>query len=210
MNKALKLISCVILLFSTHYYGRAQEISQTVPVSQFAVGIDNTRLIYGKYTYKKHLSVKLNVSAYSEKISFQYVRGTVGYKSSVKCLNIEGSCFFGSALNRFYYNTGAKVTADIILAKRLLIDSSLLFWYDSGFGYKTCWEGRIGCKITDHINIRLGYTTIPEYRMPENRLIGSFDFYVSNLYVSPYITAGAKSSDGGKNIRVGFGFGYQF
>lgn len=210
MKKAIKLLIWVIFLFSTHYNGIAQEISQAVPVSKFAVGIDNTRLIYGKFTYKNQLSVKLNVSAYSEKISFQYVRGTVGYKIPIKCFNIEGSYFFGSTLNGFYYNTGAKVKGDIILAKRLLIDATLSPWYDSGYGYTTCWEGRIGCKITEHINIRVGYTTIPEYRMSENRLIGGFDFHVSNLYVSPYITAGIKSSDGGKNIRVGFGFGYQF
>lgn len=210
MNNALKLISCVILLFLTHNNGRSQEISQATPVSQFAIGIDNTRLIYGKYTYKQHLSAKLNVSAYSEKISFQYMRGTIGYKTSIKCFNIEGSYFFGSTLNRFYYNTGANFAGDIILAKRLLIDATLSLWYDSGFGYKTCWQGRIGCRITDHINIRLGYTTIPEYRMSENRLVGGFDFYVSNLYVSPYITVGTKASDGGKNLRVCFGFGYQF
>lgn len=210
MNKALKLISWIILIFSTYYNGRAEEIYQTVPVSQFSVGIDNTRLIYGKYTYKNHLSAKLNVSAYSEKISFQYVRGTIGYKNSLKCFNFEGSYFFGSALNRFYYNTGANITGEVILIKRLLLDATLSLWYDSGFGYKTCWEGRIGCKITDHINIRLGYTTIPEYRMSEKRFIGGFDFHVSNLYVSPYITAGTKSSEGGKNIRVGFGFEYKF
>ena len=180
------------------------------PTSHFAVGIDNTRLIYGKYSYKDHLSAKLNISVYSEKISFQYIRATVGYRTSIKRLNLEAAYFWGNAFNASYYNTGAFITADIVLIRRLLLDATLAPWYDSNFGYTTCWEGKIGCKITDHINLKLGFTSIPEYRMSENRGIACVDFHVSKLYVTPYLTAGLKASDGGKNIRIGFRFGYQF
>lgn len=211
MKKTFTILSLLTVLLSCHLTADAQESEQQGRRrSQFAVGIENTRLVYGKYTYNEHLTVKLNLSAYSEKIAYQYVRATVGYRTTVSNLNLEGSGFWGSSFNGFYYNAGAKIAGDMVLAKRLILETSLVPWYDSGYKYTTCWDGKVGCIITYHINIKMGYTTIPEYRMSEKRLIGSLDFHVSNLYVTPYITVGTKSSAGGRNIRVGFGFEYRF
>ena len=64
--------------------------------AQVSVGIENTRLVYGKYTYKDHYSAKLNVSVYSEKIQFQYLRGTLGYDTQVKNCHLGAEVFFGS------------------------------------------------------------------------------------------------------------------
>lgn len=186
--------------------------SQNAPsaLSRFDIGIENTRLIFGQYTYKDHYTARINVSAYSEKPGYQYVRASFGYKRSLSAVNLEGKAFFGSAFNGSYYNTGAIVSADTRLAGRLLLDAVLAPWYDSGFGYTTCWEAKIGCVITNHIDIKAGYTTLPEYRMDEKRVLFGFDFHVSQLYVEPYLSIGTKASDGGKNIRVVFGFGYRF
>lgn len=178
--------------------------------SQFEVGIENTRLVFGKYTYNNHITAKLNVSLYSEKISLQYIRGTVGYKTGFNFVNLSGEYFFGSAFNGNYFNTGAVIKADAMFVKRLLIDAQLAPWYDSGYGYNTCFEAKLGCKITNHITIKAGYTTIPQYRMSERRILGGFDFSTPHLYVSPYLSIGTGEKSGGKNIRVLFDFGYKF
>lgn len=189
----------------------AQEIDSSTPKkNQWSVGIENTRLVYGKYIYNSHLTAKLDVSVYSEKIGFQYARATVGYQTRLKFLEIFGEGFFGSAFNGSYVNAGARIGANATLAQRLLLDAQVVPWYDSGWGYNTCFLARIGCKITKHIDIRMGYTTIPEYRMSEKRVIGGFDFHVNHLYVSPYLSVGTDSKTGGNNIRVVFGFGYLF
>lgn len=184
--------------------------AKEIKVSKFAAGIENTRLLFGQYTYKNHYTAKLNCSVYSEKFGYQYMRGTIGYQTKIKFLNLTGDFFFGSAFNRTYYNTGANIIAEAVLFKRLLIDANLTPWYDSGFGYKTCWQAKLGCKITPNINVKIGYSTIPEYRMSENRILGGFDFEVSHLSVSPYISIGNDSSSGGRNIRLLFSFRYDF
>lgn len=182
----------------------------TSQISQFSVGIENNRLIFGEYTYKNHFTGRLNVSVYSEKLGFQYIRASIGYKTAIKMLDISGNLFYGSAFNGSYYNSGARIDANATFFKRLLVDATLAPWYDSGYKYTTCWEAKIGCKITRHIDIKVGYTTIPEYRMSEDRILAGFDFHTKYLYVRPYVSIGTQSADGGKNIRVLLGFGYHF
>ena len=206
-NIYLPLLFLIFTIF-TIQSSRAEESKPDT--SKFSVGIENNRLVFGEYTYKKHFTARLNVSVYSEKLGYQYVRAALGYKTSFKMLAVSGKLFYGSAFNGSYYNLGARIDANATFFKRLLVDATLTPWYDSGFKYKTCWEAKIGCKITRHINIKAGYTTIPEYRMSEDRIIAGFDFHTQHIYVLPYISIGAKSSDGGKNIRVLMGFGYNF
>lgn len=198
----------IIICAFTILLSKADE--STSRTSQFSVGIENNRLVFGEYTYKNHFTGRLHVSVYSEKLGFQYVRATLGYKTTLKILDLSGNMFYGSAFNGSYYNCGARIDANATFFKRLLIDAALVPWYDSGYKYTTCWEAKIGCKITRHIDIKVGYTTIPEYRMSENRILAGFNFHISYLYVRPYLSIGTQSADGGKNIRVLLGFGYNF
>lgn len=207
MRRFIKFIVFVLIL-NIPYLTSAEE--NTINPSKFSVGIENNRLIFGQYTYKNHFIAKLNVSAYSEKLSYQYLRATIGYKTRLNLLNLEGNYFFGSAFNGSYYNTGVLLNAKAKFVKRLLVGATIAPWYDSGYKYTTCWNAELGCVITKHIDIKVGYTTLPEYRMSENRIIGRFDFHVKNLNVSPALSIGAKAKDGGKNIRVVLGFEYTF
>lgn len=208
MKISIRTFLFIIICIFTTVSSKADDSSSRI--SQFSVGIENNRLIYGEYTYKNHLTGRLHVSVYSEKLGFQYVRATLGYKTSIKMIGISGNLFYGSAFNGSYYNIGARINADATFFKKLLVDATLAPWYDSGFKYTTCWEAKIGCKITRHIDIKAGYTTIPEYRMSEKRILAGFDFHTPNLHVRPYLSIGTQSTDGGKNIRVILGFGYNF
>ncbi|MCH5246396.1 MAG: hypothetical protein J1E84_08020 [Muribaculaceae bacterium] len=208
MKNIKYLISSLLFLLLGSLAIEAQNSKQNNHI--FSVGIENTRFVYGQYIYKQHLITKLDISVYSEKLGFQYARGTIGYQRSFAMVNLRGEYIFGSSFNRSYYNTGAMIAADALFAKRLILNAKISPWYDSGYGYTTCYEAKIGCKITDHIDINAGYTNIPEYRMAENRIIAGFDFHVSKLYVAPYLSIGTKSNQGGKNIRILMGFGYEF
>lgn len=189
-----------IVLIETYTAGNAQ----------VSVGIENSRLVFGEYTFKDHFSAKVNVSVYSEKLGFQYARATLGYHNSLEKIAFSGQLHFGSAFNRSYYNTGLGLNVNTILAKRLILDGTINPWYDSGYGYKTCFQAIAGCKITNEINIKAGYTTIPEYRMSEKRIIAGLDFHVKKLCVYPRLSIGTKSYDGGKNVRVLVDFAYMF
>ena len=208
MRFIIKLFTALYMALTFCSVAAAQQIQGKVHSAE--VGIENTRLVYGQYTFKNHYFAKLNVSVYSEKLGFQYTRGTLGYTTNVAWLNLSGGYFLGTAFNGSYYNTGLALEADARILKRLLVDAKFIPWYDSGYGYNTCYEAKIGCRIIDNIDVNVGYTTIPEYRMSENRILAGFDFRVSNLYVSPYLSIGTKAIDGGKNVRVVFGFGYKF
>lgn len=203
-----RIFACISVLISVIHTLKAEE--PPIRTSQFSVGIEKTRLIYGQYLYKNHLKARLNMSVYSEKFGFQYFRANIGYQTNIKNILLSGDYFFGSAFNGTYFNTGANLNVSAELFKRLLLAAQLSPWYDSGYGYTSCWEAKIGCKIITQIAIKIGYTTVPEYRMSEKRILGGFDFMVSKLYVSPYLSIGTKSNTGGRNIRVLFDFGYNF
>ena len=83
--------------------------------------------------------------------------------------------------------------------------------YDSGYGYKTCYNAGLGVVITSDINIFGRYTTIPEYRMSEKRAHIGLDFHVKNLNVIPVLSIGTTATESGsKNLRVLMSFNYRF
>ena len=66
---------------------------------------------------------------------------------------------------------------------------------------------RNSAPIKYHIEVGAKYW---ESMMAENRIIAGFDFHASKLYVAPYLSIGTRSNQGGKNIRILMGFGYEF
>ena len=178
--------------------------------AQFSVGIENTRLVYGQFTLKKHYFTKINVSVYSENISSQYARLSLGYLNEFKMFKFNGQFQYGSTFNGSYYTLGAHLEVDALFVKRLLLNGILKPWYDSGFGYKTCFQITAGSVITNNINIFAGYTTIPEYRMSESRVLAGLDFHVNKLQVIPAISFGTNKTNGGRRPHINFAFNYQF
>lgn len=178
--------------------------------AQFGVGLRDNRFIYGDFTFLNHYEVKLEHSVFAEKIGYQYLRAYAGYKGSLRHLDYKGQLYFGSAYNRSYYSGGALISARCTLFSRLIIDGRLNPHYDSAYGYKTCFYAGAGAVITRNIDILAGYTTIPEYRMSENRTHLGFDFHVGKLSVCPTLSVATSGASKAKTLRVLAAFSYGF
>lgn len=178
--------------------------------AQISVGSRSNRFIYVTFMYKDHYNVRLEQSLFSEKFGLQYIRGYVGYNTSVGVLGFKGTAYFGSTFNRFYYSTGASAEVRIRPHRLLIIDGKFNPHYDSGFRYATCYYGGAGVCITKQIDILVGYTNIPEYRMPEKRLNMGFDIHVKNLTVRPRLSLNLSSNSGPKSLRPFIDFEYTF
>lgn len=178
--------------------------------AQVSVGIRNNRFINVSYTFSKHYQATLEESVFSESLGLQYLRGYAGYFTEIGMFSIKGSAYFGSTYNRMYYSTGASAYIRLEMPFRLLIDGKFNPHYDSGYGYTTCYYGGLGAVITKNIDVMIGYTNIPEYRMPEKRFNVGFDFHVGNLRVFPKLSLNVSSNAGPKSLRPLIDFEYTF
>lgn len=179
-------------------------------MAQFAVGIRDNRFVYGEYTYKGHYQARIEESVFSEKMGYQYLRGYLGYLGNNYGIKYSVEGYFGSAYNRSYYSGGARAEVGYTFFNRLLTDVKLNPHYDSGFGYKTCFETEAGVVITRNIDVLISYTTIPEYRMSENRVHLGFDFHIKGLSVKPQLSLATDGASKAKNLRMLLGFKYSF
>lgn len=177
---------------------------------QISVGVRDNRHIFGEYLLKGKYQFRLEQSVYSEKIGFQSLRADVGYTSSIAGLRYYGGAYFGSVYNRSYCIAGANINLEYTFFDRLIINGRLNPHYDSTVKYKTCFLAGAGIIITKHIDFLAAYSTIPEYRMSENRIRAGFSFQVSNLEVQPIVSVSVKGNDKAKTIRTLFCFKYSF
>lgn len=178
---------------------------------QISVGIRNNRFINATFLYKDHYSARLEQSIFSEKFGYQYMRGYLGYQTTFgNVLQLFGTAYFGSTFNRFYCSTGASVHVRIHPYRIIILDAKINPHYDSGFGYTTCYYAGIGSYITKQIDFLIGFSNIPEYRMPEKRLSVGFDFHIKNIKVLPKLSLNLNSEDGPKSLRPIIDFEYTF
>lgn len=194
----------IILLFSI-------AIVSLAACAQISVGIRNNRFVNVSFLYKDHYSARLEQSIFSEKFGLQYMRGYLGYKTPIgKMLELSGTAYFGATFNRFYYSTGASLEVRLRPYRILIVDGKFNPHYDSGFGYTSCYYAGLGSYITKQIDVLIGFSNIPEYRMPEKRLSIGFDFHVKNIAVRPKLSLNLSSDAGPKSIRPIIDFEYTF
>lgn len=178
--------------------------------AQISVGVRDNRHIFCEYLLKNNYLFKLEESVYAESFGFQTLRADVAYTSTVSNLQYSGGLYFGSAYNGSYFITGANINLRLTLFKRLLLMGGLNPHYDSQVKYKTCYAAGAGVRITKNIDFSVAYTTIPEYRMSENRVKGGFRFSVSKLEVEPQLSISVKGNDRFKTLRALMSFKYTF
>lgn len=178
--------------------------------AQISVGIRDNRFVNVAFLYKKHYSVKLEQSIFAESIGLQYMRGYLGYQFNPGLFDIKGNLYFGSSFNRMYFSTGMSADIRFRLHKIFFINGCINPHYDSGYGYRTCYYGGIGFRISKNIDLLAAYSNIPEYRVPEERLNLGFDFHVKNLKVIPRLSLNVGSNSGTKTIRPLINFEYTF
>jgi hypothetical protein len=178
--------------------------------AQFAVGLRDTRYIYGDYTFLNHYNVKLEHSVFSEKMQYQLVKLYLGYENGFKCLNYGGDAFYGRTYKDNFYTLGAHAFATINFARIMSAKAVVAPIYDSGFGYKTCYEIEPEVALTREVAFNVAYTTIPEYREYDERVRCGFRFRVLNLTAAPAVSIPVSGSNRFKSIRVLASFNYTF
>ncbi len=190
--------------------GIALCIAPLAAQAQISAGIRDTRYVYGEYVMKQGYLLRLEQSVYAEKLGFQYLRAYAGYRGRLGIVSYEGVGFFGSAYNGSYYSCGAAIHGGCPVAGKLFTEDALEFLYDSGYGYKTCFRLGLGWQLNEDIDILCGYSTIPEYRKSQDRLLAGFRFHTGPLSVRPEISIGLNKAEKLRSIRMLMSMKYEF
>ena len=179
--------------------------------AQFSAGIEDSRYAYGSYRFTNGIAFKIEHSIYSEKMGFQRLGFHVEYGNIIAYgVRWETDLFGATTWNGNYQVVGGRLTLKYNYHHNFGVETTVNPRYDSGLHYKTCWKVGISQKIIDHIDIILGYTTIPEFRMSEKRLRGGFVFKVNKLKVSPELSISMQKETRFKNMRVLMSMNYEF
>ncbi len=178
--------------------------------SEFSVGLRNTRYIYGGYKFCDNFKVEINHSLFSEKIGYQAVGAKFGYSRTLSKFDLGASVSGSTAWNGSYGTVSGAVDLRYTPLNVLSFGGTLSPWYDSGYGYKTCFSIGASVNITSQINVMARYTTIPDDRRAERRVRVGFGFKVKNLYVEPNVSVPVSGSEKFKNMRVLINLNYRF
>lgn len=184
-------------------------ILSTVSVSaQVFLGLRDNQYVSVGYTYRQFWSVKLEHSVFSQEFSTQYVRFMLGYRHCGERIGIEVIPYYGTLYNGDFYNVGVEFSGQWRMLRNWGIECTANPHYDSGYDYKTCFMVGTNLHLYKAISAVLQYSTIPEYRMKEERVKFGFEFKVNELCVIPLLSIPIDSS--GKNMRVLCNLRYQF
>lgn len=178
--------------------------------AQISVGIRDTRYVYGEYEMKQGYLFRLEQSVYAEKLGLQYLRAYTGYQGLLGILKYKGEGFFGTAYNGSYYNCGGSIHVNSQVIRHLFTEDTLEFLYDSGYGYKTCFRLGLGYHLNDCIDLLCSYSTIPEYRKSQERLLAGLKFHAGALTVVPELSIGLNKAEKLRSIRMLMSMKYEF
>lgn len=178
--------------------------------AQISAGITDSRYVYGCYALKSKIKFKIEHSLYSEKVGFQRVGVGVGYEKQLPLgFSLGGSVMGATTWNRNYQLVSAEASLKYDY-RRVGLEAVVNPRYDSGLHYDTCWKAGAKVKISDPISVCMDYSTIPLYRMSEQRLSGGFEFSVLNLRVTPELSVSMEKTTRLKNMRVLMSMNYEF
>lgn len=178
--------------------------------AQFMAGIRESHYVYGQYNPVNDIGIKVEHSLYSEKMGFQRIGLAVNYDKVLGCgFSLWTQLAGATTWNRNYQVASLNVTARYQYMA-LGINAAVEPTYDSGLHYTTCWKIGASVRITDAIDIRAAYTTIPEYRLSEKRIRAGFGFESGKLSVIPELSISAGDNTRFKNLRVLMSMGYKF
>jgi len=144
------------------------------------------------YHFLDKYDLKLEHSMFPEKIGFQYIRANAEADFSIEHLMISYKLYSGMLYNQNFYDVGADLKLDYILANRIDLFANVNPHYDSGCEYETNYGAGASVRLYKGMWLWGQYTTVPEYRMSEKRIRVGFIFKENNLRVIPVISIPAK------------------
>lgn len=139
----------------------------------------------------------------------QYIRAAGSYRLNTGLWNVffSADAFAGVNYAGRFYDGSVKVGLDKTLG-RFSFGAGAMALYDSEMGYNTCYTVHAGCRIVQDASIVVNLTNIPEYRMPEHRIVPGLLFRTRKLWVCPELSIPLRDSI--KFTRVLLSFRYDF
>lgn len=154
-------------------------------------------------------SVGLENTLWARTPKEQYIRATGGYRLNTGVWNVifSADAFAGVNYAGRFYDGSLKVGLDKTLG-RFSFGAGAMALYDSEMGYNTCYTVHAGCRIIQEASIVVNFTNIPEYRMPEHRIVPGLLFRARKLWVRPELSI--PLNDNIQFTRVLLSFRYDF
>lgn len=176
--------------------------------AQVGVGLRDNQYVHIGYTWKEQWNVTLEHSVFSQKFSTQYVRFLLSYKQQWSNWNIKAIPYYGTSYNGDFYNLGMAVDVHWHLLDGWGLTGVVNPHYDSALDYLTCFTAGTDIHLYKGITFLMQYSTVPEYRMKEERCKLGLRFAYGNLSVTPMLSV---PTDGeGKHIRLLCSFDFSF
>lgn len=153
-----------------------------------SVGVENNKYIIADYVYDK-FDIGIKHSVFSESFKNQYFQFNLGYTQSIgKYCQLSATPSFGSVYNGDYYILKGTITGKVFAHKRVTFLADLQPHYDSGLSYSTYYRFGTLINVFKEVSLKLAYTDIPEYRMPEKRINAGVLFRSGNLSILPELS----------------------
>lgn len=176
--------------------------------SQLNVGLRDIRYAYVSYEFKNDWEAKLEHSIYSEKFGFQKIRAYMAYRHTWGNFTLKANAYASTLWNADYQDFGANVSAGYKILKPWNIEATVNPHYDTENKYKTFFTVSTDVQIIKYLGVIAQYTTIPEYRLSENRVRAGFIFSYGGLSVTPMLSIPVDGKV--KSLRVLCSFEYKF
>lgn len=154
-------------------------------------------------------SVGLENTLWAHSLKEQYIRATGGYRQDTGLWGVHFSAdaFAGVNYAGRYWDGSVKAALDKSLG-RVCFGAGVMALYDSELGYNTCYTVHAACRIIQEASLVLDFTNIPEYRMPEHRIVPGLLFRARKLWVRPELSI--PLNDNIQFTRVLLSFRYDF
>lgn len=180
----------------------------TLSAKSVFVGLRNNKYVFAGYQSGKW-SVRLENTLWIRNPKEQYIRAVGGYRldTGLWGMRFSADAFAGANYAGRYYDGSVKVGLDKVLG-RFSCGAGVMALYDTDLGYNTCYTVHAACRIIQEVSLVVDLTNIPEYRMPEHRIVPGLLFRARKLWVRPELSI--PLNDNIQFTRVLLSFRYDF
>ena len=162
--------------------------TDTCSTRSIYVGLRNNKYVFAGYQGGSW-SVGLENTLWTRNPNEQYLRLNGRYSLNTKLWDIQLSAhaFAGANYAGRYYYGRLQVGLDKAVG-RFSFGAGIMPFYESSFGYNTCYTVHAACRVIQEASIVVNLTNIPEYRMVEHRIVPGVLFKARKLWVRPELS----------------------
>lgn len=174
----------------------------------FSLGLRDSQFAQLGIEYREKWNATVEHSLFNINPGNQKIRLMAGYSQSWQRVRLDITPYVSTLWNRGYWDCGAMLAGKACLNSILSFKAILNPHYDSGIGYATCFTVGTEINVYKAVGLTAQYSTIPDYRLSENRVRVGLFLRQRDLWVQPEISipVGVESH----NPRILCSFGYRF